>query len=204
MPVRYGTRYLPSFGFHAAWWGANLLGLDLFTGLGFSLRDESGTAILQVSPTVQQKWPALFDGLGCLTTFTHHPLVDPAMAPVIQPLRCLPLAFRDGVAAELTSLLEEGIIELWVSNLVVSKKKTDLCRFALVDFIRFRLSAEGIAPLSSNVEAILRIPELTSPAQVVSFLGMIAYLRFLPHYSHTTAPLRQLLRKDEPWGWSPA
>ena len=29
------------------------------------------------------------------------------------------------------------------------------------------------------------------------------YLRFLPNYSQTTAPLRQLLKKEEPWAWSP-
>ncbi|KAL0161729.1 hypothetical protein M9458_045454, partial [Cirrhinus mrigala] len=28
------------------------------------------------------------------------------------------------------------------------------------------------------------------------------YLKFLPRYSNTTAPLRQLLRKDEPWLWT--
>ncbi|KAJ8365040.1 hypothetical protein SKAU_G00138710 [Synaphobranchus kaupii] len=325
MPVRYGTRYLPSFTFHVAQRGASLLGLDLFIGLGFSMRDNSGAAILHVSPTVRHEWPALFDGLGCLTTFTHRPLVNPAVAPVIQPLRHLPLSCRDGVAAELTSLLEKGIIEPinaapWISNLVVAKKKTgglricvelrqvnkavipdkyplptaeelttvfhgstvfskldlpqgylqvplhpasrDLTAFvthagvfrytrmpfglssapscfqkvmstilagvpgvamylddivvhgpdrpthdalSTVDFIGFRLSAEGITPLSSNVEAIQRIPELTSASQVASFLGMTAYyLRFLPHYSQTTAPLCQLLRKEEPWDWSPA
>lgn len=128
LPVRYGTRYLPSFTFHVAQQAANLLGLDLFTGLGFSLRDSSGMAILQVSPTIRQLWPTLFDGLGCLTTFTHRPLVNPAVVPVIQPLRRLPLAFRDGVTAELTAGLEEGIIEpinaaLWISNLVVAQKK---------------------------------------------------------------------------------
>lgn len=30
------------------------------------------------------------------------------------------------------------------------------------------------------------------------------YLKFLPHYSATTAPLQRLLRKDEPWVWSQA
>lgn len=80
------------------------------------------------------------------------------------------------------------------------------CLFSVptVDFIGFRLSADGIAPLSSNVDEIQRIPEPTSTTQVASFLGMTAYyLRFLPNYSQTTAPLRQLLKKEEPWAWSP-
>ena len=347
LPVRYGTTHLPSFLFHVARRGTNLLGLDLFIELGFSLMDNSGQSIMQVSPTMHQEWPALFDGLGCLTAFTHRPLVDPNVKPVIQPLRRLPLALREGVTAELTSLLEEGIIEPinaapWISNLTIAHKKsgglricvdlrrvndavipdkyplptaeelttlfhgsvvfskldlrqgylqvplhpasrdltafvthagvfrytrmpfglnsapscfqkvmstilagvpgtavylddivvhgpdqathdarlrrvfgaltthhltlnTEKCIFSVpaVDFIGFHISADGIAPLSSNVEAILRIPEPTSATQVSSFLGMTAYyLRFLPNYSQTTAPLRQLLKKEEAWDWS--
>nr|XP_033504307.1 trace amine-associated receptor 5-like [Epinephelus lanceolatus] len=30
------------------------------------------------------------------------------------------------------------------------------------------------------------------------------YLRFLPHYSQTTAPLSHLLKKEEPWNWTAA
>ncbi len=57
----------------------------------------------------------------------------------------------------------------------------------------------------ANVDAILAIPEPSSAVQVASFLGMTGYyLKFLPHYSATTAPLRRLLRKDEPWVWSQA
>ena len=67
--------------------------------------------------------------MGCVTAFTHRPRVDPKVTPVIQPLRRVPLAFRDGVSAELSSLLEKGIIKPidaspWVSNLVVARKKT--------------------------------------------------------------------------------
>lgn len=30
------------------------------------------------------------------------------------------------------------------------------------------------------------------------------YLRFMPYYSDLMAPLRQLLKKDTPWNWTPA
>ena len=81
------------------------------------------------------------------------------------------------------------------------------CCFAApaIDCVGFGLSARGIAPLQSNVDAIHKIPELTSPSQVASFLGMTAYyLWFLPHYSLIAAPLRQLLKKEEPWDWTAA
>ena len=86
LPVRYGMTHLPSFPFHVAQRGTSL---DLFISLGLSLMDNGGRAIMQVSPTMHQQWPALFDGLGSLTAFTHRPLVDPAVTPVIQPLRRL-------------------------------------------------------------------------------------------------------------------
>ncbi|RXN34374.1 gypsy-16 si [Labeo rohita] len=74
-----------------------------------------------------------------------------------------------------------------------------------IEYVGFQLSADGVTPLRSNIDAILAIPEPSSAAQVASFLGMTGYyLKFLPHYSATTAPLRQLLRKDEPWVWTQA
>ena len=81
------------------------------------------------------------------------------------------------------------------------------CVFAApaIQFVGFRLLADGIYPLHSNTEAIHRVPEPTSAIQLASFLGMTAfYLRFLPQYSATTAPLRQLLKHGEPWFWSSA
>ena len=349
LSVRYGTKTVPSFAFQVARCGANLMGLDLFTALGFSLLDTGGSAIMTVTTLWQQKWPSLFNGLGCLSAFAHQPLLNTSVKPVIQPLRRIPLALRDGVSAELQLLLEAGIIEPvdaspWVSNLVVAKKKsgalrvcvdlravnkavvpdqyplptseeltaqfygstvfskldlrqgylqvplhpssrnltafvthvgvfrytrmpfglcsapscfqkvmvsvlagipgvaiylddivvhgpttgvhderlnrvfaalakhtltlnTEKCVLAVpeIEFVGFRLSAGGITPLQSNVDAIQAIPDPSSAAQVASLLGMAGYyLKFLPQYSDTTAPLRRLLRKDEPWVWSQA
>ena len=74
-----------------------------------------------------------------------------------------------------------------------------------VEFLGFRLSKEGITPIVSHTEAILSLPDPQSPSQLSSFLGMATYyLRFMPHYSDSTAPLRQLLKKDVTWDWTPA
>ncbi|KAL0148283.1 hypothetical protein M9458_056429 [Cirrhinus mrigala] len=260
--VGYGNKMVASFTFHVARRGANLMDLDLFSALGFSLVDTKGAAILTVSTPWQQKWPSLFEGLGCLTAFAHQPLLNPTIKPVIQPLRRIPLALRDSVSAELKQLLDIGIIEPvdaspWVSNLVVAQKKSGALRvcvdlravnkavipdrfplptseeliaqfhgstvFSKLDLRQgylqvplhpssrnltafvIQLSADGVTPLRSNIDAILAIPEPSSAAQVASFLGMTGYyLKFLPHYSATTAPLRRLLRKDEPWVWTQA
>lgn len=348
LAVGYGNKVVSSFLFQVSRRGANLMGLDLFSALGFSLVDTKGTAILAVTTSWQQKWPLLFEGLGCLTTFAHQPLLNPDIKPVIQPLRRIPLALRDDVTTELKQMLDDGVIEAvnaspWISNLAVAKKKsgglrvcvdlravnkaiipdkfplptaeeltaqfhgstvfskldlkqsylqvplhpssrnlttfvshvgvfrytrmpfgmssapscfqkimatvlagipgvaiylddvvvhgatpeshddrlhrvfaalskhtltlnTEKCVFSapVIEYVGFQVSAKGISPLHSNVEAILAIPEPTSAAQLASFLGMTGYyLKFLPHYSAITAPLRQLLRREEPWVWSP-
>ncbi|KAL0148985.1 hypothetical protein M9458_055789 [Cirrhinus mrigala] len=109
--VGYGNKMVPSFTFNVACHGANLMGLDLFSALGFSLMDTKGAVILTVSTPWQQKWLSLFEGLGCLTAFAHQPLLNPTIKPVIQPLRRIPLALRDSVSAELKQLLDIGIIE---------------------------------------------------------------------------------------------
>jgi len=89
-------------------------------------------------------------------------------------------------------------------HLTLTGKK---CVFAApaIEFVGFRLSADGMYPLHSNTAVIHRVPEPTSAAQVASFLGMTAYyLCFLPQYSSTTTPLRKQLKQDEPWLWMPA
>ncbi|KAJ8346766.1 hypothetical protein SKAU_G00281670 [Synaphobranchus kaupii] len=259
LPVRYGSTTLDPFPFHITRRGENIMGLDLFISLGFSLQDNCGTKVLHVASPWHQNWPDLFNGLGCLTLFTHKPLLDHGVAPIVQPLQRVPLALRDGVTDELKRLQADGIIEPidaspWVSNLVIARKKsgglrvcidlrevplhpeswnltafithtrlyrymrmpfglrhhatlnTDKCVFSApaIDFVGFRVSADGISPLQSNVDAIVQVPALTTTSQLASFLGMTAYyMRFLPQYSSVTAPLRLLLKQDAPWTWTP-
>ena len=125
--VRYGARALPSFTFQVSRHGADLMGMDLLSGLGFTLLDAEGSTVFQVALPWQQQWPTLFSGLGCLSSFNHQPLLNPDIRPVIQPLRRIPLALREGVSEELQKLQQAGIIESanaspWISNLVIVKR----------------------------------------------------------------------------------
>ncbi|KAJ8014581.1 hypothetical protein DPEC_G00017120 [Dallia pectoralis] len=82
---------------------------------------------------------------------------------------------------------------------------TEKCTFSApaTDFVKFRVSADGISPLQSNVAAISAVPNPTTASQLASFLGMTAYyMSFLPQYSSVTAPLRMLLRQEAPWTWT--
>ncbi len=349
LPVRYDQQCAPAAKFCITRKGANIMGLDLFLALGFTVSDARGLHVLQVAASWPDRYPLLFNGLGRMTGFVHQPSVDLSVRPIIQPLRRIPLALRDAVEAELHRLVEADVIEPvdaspWVSNLVIAKKKggglrlcvdlTDVnkaiipdkyplptaeeltshfhgstvfskmdlrngylqvplapasmdltafvthvgvfrfkrmafglssapscfqkimslilagiqgvsiylddvvvhapsaalhddrleqvfqrfeqhgvtlnsekCMFGVeeVEFLGFRLSEKGIAPIMSHTEAILSLPDPQSPSQLSSFLGMAAYyLRFMPHYSDSTAPLRRLLRKDVTWDWTPA
>ena len=49
LPVCCGTKHLTVFSFHINRHSANVLGFDLFVGLGFSLMDASGSAVRQVT-----------------------------------------------------------------------------------------------------------------------------------------------------------
>ena len=72
-PVRHGNTSLATFTFQVARHGANLMGLDLITSLGFTFMDSGGATIHQVSSPWEQRWPALFSGQGCITASTPQP-----------------------------------------------------------------------------------------------------------------------------------
>lgn len=89
-------------------------------------------------------------------------------------------------------------------NLTLNGEKCIFAAFT-IEFMGFHLTSDGLSPLHSNVEAVMRLPESSCPAQLSSILGMTAYyLCFLPHNSETTALLCALIKQDAPWSWTPA
>ncbi len=87
-------------------------------------------------------------------------------------------------------------------QLTVNNEKC-LIGVAEIPFVGHYVSSKGIAPLSSNVEAILRLPPPESVSDLSTFLGMTNYyLCFLEDYARTSEPLRCLLKKGVPWVWS--
>ena len=84
-------------------------------------------------------------------------------------------------------------------GLIVSLNK---CVFEVpqIDFLGHTLSANGIAMLDAKVSAIADFPEPKNVKELQSFLGLTNYYRmFIPHYSHLTAPLTDLFKKDVPF-----
>lgn len=66
-------------------------------------------------------------------------------------------------------------------------------------FLDHVVSEHGVSPLQSHVEVITGGPVPTD-VKVHSFLWLVGYnSKFILHYARVAEPLRQLLRKDEPF-----
>lgn len=64
------------------------------------------------------------------------------------------------------------------------------------------MSAAGIAPDPEKIRAVREMPIPQNVADVRRFLGMAIYMgRFLPNFTDTTKPLRDLLAKESEWIW---
>lgn len=87
-------------------------------------------------------------------------------------------------------------------NITLNANKCQFCVLGTT-FLGHRISAEGIYPDPSKVQAIA---ELTAPSDVSgvrSFLGMINYLeRFVSRLSEALTPIYNLLRSNEEFKWS--
>ena len=67
------------------------MGVDLFDALEFQIVQDDLTQrkepILQVLSKWQSEWRSLFTGLGCVKEFSHQPMINPDVKPVVQSLR---------------------------------------------------------------------------------------------------------------------
>jgi hypothetical protein len=72
-----------------------------------------------------------------------------------------------------------------------------------VDFNGHSISAAGIRPLQSNVDAILRMPTPKDHRQLTRFVCTATYyMKFVPDFAQLSLPLRQLLKPDSAWNWT--
>ena len=72
-----------------------------------------------------------------------------------------------------------------------------------VDYLGFKVDAEGVHPLPAKVRAVEEAPTPRNVSELKSFLGLLSYYsRFLPNMATLLAPLYKLLRQSERWRWS--
>ncbi len=103
----------------------------------------------------------------------------------------------------------EAVFPILQSNrLVVNGKK---CLFGCpeVDFLGHRLTAKGISPFPSRVQAIADFPQPPTAKHLQAFLGLFNfYRRFIPAAARIAQPLTRALRGDPkgstPLVWSAA
>ena len=86
-------------------------------------------------------------------------------------------------------------------NLKLNKDKSQI-RLKEISYVGHILSQDGIKPDPRKVQAIMKLEIPENKEELQRFLGMTTYLsKFIPNYSHTSAPLRILLEKDCEWHW---
>ena len=83
-----------------------------------------------------------------------------------------------------------------MEDLCLSSKKLELHHDRLI-FFGAIYSRDGVKPDPRKIQGIEEMTEPETKQQLQSFLGMVTYMgNFIPHLSHHTEPLRQLLKKD--------
>ena len=83
--------------------------------------------------------------------------------------------------------------------------KLEKCEFLLarIEYLGHIVSKDGIQPMPSKVEAIVKAPTPTNVHQLRSFLGLTNYYgKFIPNLSTILHPLNALLQAKRKWKWS--
>ena len=106
--------------------------------------------------------------------------------------------------AEHLSNLEEVLHCLDKVGLRLKREKCVFMTSEVV-FLGRRVTAAGIMPCDSKVDAIKNAPKPENVSQLRSFLGLLNHFgSFLPWVSTVQEPLHQLLRKGKTWVWGKA
>ena len=91
---------------------------------------------------------------------------------------------------------------LELSGLVISPEKSTF-GVKQVDFLGYQLSATGLSPMPSCVEAIRQFAIPTNKKSLQRFLGMVNYYhRFIPKCGGIMSPLYDQLKKDTNFVWN--
>lgn len=81
----------------------------------------------------------------------------------------------------------------------------DKCIFGVteLEFLGHKLSAAGITPTNSKIEAIKNFRTPSCMEEVRSFLGLVNFVgKFIPNLATITEPLRLLTKKNAPFQWT--
>ena len=98
--------------------------------------------------------------------------------------------------------LDEVLRRLKQWGFRLKKSKCHLLQSS-VEYLGFKVDADGLHKTAAKVEAILNTPQPIDARQLRSFLGLVHYYgRFVPDLATITQPLNELLQKNKKWNWS--
>lgn len=87
------------------------------------------------------------------------------------------------------------------ANVKFNKEKIQY-KVSSINYMGHVVTSEGVKADEAKVKAIAEMPPPTDKAGLQRMLGMTKYLaQYIPGEATITAPLRQLLRKDNMWQW---
>ncbi|XP_043242375.1 uncharacterized protein K02A2.6-like [Amphibalanus amphitrite] len=118
------------------------------------------------------------------------------------------VAYQDDLlvtAANMTDLcvrLDEVLTRLEAHGVKLKREK---CQLGLdeVQYLGWRISAQGLRPVQEKVDAVIDMPDPKDVKSLRSILGSINfYQRVLPNLSTALAPLYDLLQKGATWKWT--
>ena len=102
------------------------------------------------------------------------------------------------------SNLQQVFQRLQENGLRLKQSKCELMKDS-IEYLGYRIDAQGLHPVSTKVEAIINAPPPTNQQQLKSFLGLLSYYgKFIPNMATLTHFLNHLLHNDTEWVWDSA
>ena len=87
-------------------------------------------------------------------------------------------------------------------HMTLNKEKLKVRETELV-YLGEKLTADGLKPHESKIQAIVNFPRPQNKQDVLRLLGMVNFIsKFSPRVSGVTAPLRELTKKDIEFHWT--
>ena len=99
--------------------------------------------------------------------------------------------------------LEDVFCRLRKAGLKMKRSKCDFFK-SEIHYLGHLICAEGISPLTDNLDCIRNMPVPKDAKGIKQFLGLMGYYRkFVPRFADISRPLTTLTKKDKKFEWTP-